>query len=899
MSQEKVLAKLELLFKEEQWGRIEPKDIGISKFKILDDLFNSIVSDELTDQAEESCRQHLAENPDSITGIYLQGLLGYHNDRIDEALQLRKLIDVFINSQKWAVVEIIAEKILEYGENSVALRAMAVSLERLGRSKEAIPVLEDLLKIDRFDTEVAKKLAYALLEKDRAKSVYYMKLAIEGFIKNKNFDEIIPLWNKLIPISEPDVPFYERVERMLVDAKQPELAATLLKTLLNITKEAGDLDECIEILKKILLYRPEDSQMRRDLVKFYRDKYGEHSQFDQFLKLSKLNNFKTPVKFAIQDFENYIIFDVGHYAFHNSWKLGKIKAMDSESITIDFKDNEDHKMSIKMALQSLTPISDDHLYVVEYEDAEGLKKMFSENFLDFFEILIKSYGGEIHLADIKFEIISKYIEEKSWAKWWNKARTQIKKSPIFGVSDKKKDLFFMRDKPVTYVDELLDKFLKTDSFSVKLDIAIEFANNIDEKDGSQVVQFLIDYFTDETKGSSNTRLILSYIILVSLGKKFKSKLKLDSVRDKVLGYIKTSNELPIMSMKISSYDYKKDLVSLIEEAREDWPHVVAELLFETPIRIHRYIINTLIRAHAYNVINTFIERVITGAKQYPEIFMWIAKNLFNRLWDYEWLDYSRRGMRITFFRLMNDLKKIELDGNRLKNMAIELLFGAEAQVLRDIVQEGDEAFLGRAYDVFSNLSFVEDSQKEKFLALIKEKFSDFKIEQHQAVEVPEQVIEKLIVTQHGLDRKQAELENMVSVELPQLSKELSKVSEKSADPRENAEYNALLERQAIMEMSISKLREEMKGATILDAENINAESVSVGTRVGFVNVESGESGSYTILGPWDADFEKHILSYRSPIAREMLGKKKDEEFSLHLNESGDKFRIVSIEKYTA
>ena len=39
MSKEKLLEKLGSFFKEELWGRIEPKDIGISKFKILDDLF--------------------------------------------------------------------------------------------------------------------------------------------------------------------------------------------------------------------------------------------------------------------------------------------------------------------------------------------------------------------------------------------------------------------------------------------------------------------------------------------------------------------------------------------------------------------------------------------------------------------------------------------------------------------------------------------------------------------------------------------------------------------------------------------------------------------------------------------------------------------------------------------
>ena len=178
MSKEKLLEKLGSIFKEELWGRIEPKDIGISKFKILDDLFNSIVIDGLVSDTSEKCLAHLDEHPDSITAAYLVGLCGYHTDRMENTRHLRKLIDIFLKNHKWAVVELLSEKVLEYGENSVALRALATSLERLGRNREAIPVLENLLKIDRFDAEVSKKLAYAIMDDESDKSIHYMKLSI-------------------------------------------------------------------------------------------------------------------------------------------------------------------------------------------------------------------------------------------------------------------------------------------------------------------------------------------------------------------------------------------------------------------------------------------------------------------------------------------------------------------------------------------------------------------------------------------------------------------------------------------------------------------------------------------------------------------------------------------------
>jgi transcription elongation factor GreA len=898
MAKQKIMEKLDSLFKEEMWGRIEPKDIGISKFKILDDLFNAVVSEDAIQETLDACKNHMEEHPDSITSMYLIGEIGYHLDRLEDAKQLRRLIDIFTGYHKWAVVELIAEKILEYGESSAALRAMALSLERLGRNKDAIPVLENLLKIDRFDADLSKKLAFAIIDEDPDKSIYYMKLSIEGFIKNKKYDEVTSLWTKLVSVSWGDIAFFERIERFLVEAKQFDMVASLIKILLQKYRDETNPDLCIELLKKVLKYRSEDAHARRDLINLYRIKYKDHSQFEQFMKLSKLANYKTPVKYAIQDFEKNIVFDKGNYAFHGTWKLGKIMDMDSENIVINFSGKPEHKMSIQMALQSLTPIPKDHLYVMQYDDAEYVANLFKEEFMQFFEILIKSYGGKILLEDIKRELIPAYVLEKGWSKWWSKARTKIKRDPHYGFSEKKKDLIFTRDKPVTFAEELLESFTASESFSKRLDFAMEFVNNIDKEEGLPVVPYFIDYFTEEMKGDSATRQVLSYMILKDMTKYVDpAKLKLDALRQKVIDFIKESQELPLLSMKISSYDYKKDLVNIIEESREDWAHILSELLFETPVRIHKYIFNNLIRAHAYNIINGFIDRVITGMKQYPEIFIWVVRNLLSKQWDYDWLDYSRERLAVTYFRLMNELKKIEMEGNRLKNMALDLLLDNNSAVLRNIVEQFDSPFLGKLYDLFSNVSYVEEPQKEAFLGIIRSKHGDFQPLKVQPDEAWDLDVEKLIVSREGYEKMKAELDRLVTVELVNNSKELTKVADVSADIRENVEYNALMEKQATLELSISKLDNEMKKAQILNRDDVSTDSVNIGTTVILKDADSDEERDYTILGPWDADFEKRMLSYRSPIAKSLLGSKKGDVISLDIEEGRKKYKIIEIRKY--
>ncbi|NLV68354.1 MAG: transcription elongation factor GreA [Spirochaetes bacterium] len=898
MSKSKIIEKIESLFKEESWGRIDPKDIGISRFKILDDLFNSILAEGLAEEALEKCREHIAEQPASITAAYILGIIGYELEKIDEKKHLRRLIEKFLESHRWAISEFLSEKILEYGESSFALRSLATSLEKLGRNKEAVPVWENLLKIDRFDAHVAKKLALATVNQEQEKSIQYMKLSIEGFIKLKKFDEIQPLWQKLVTVSWEDVQFFERIERMIVDARQPELAAEILKILLNKYRDAENPDRAIEFLKKILNYRPDDLHSRRELIKFYEIKYGNHSQFQQFMRLSRLNNFKAPAKFAIQDFEKNIVFDKGNHAYHNTWGLGRIDEIDGENIIISFRDKESHSMSIKMALQSLKPVTKDHFYVMKYEDPQRIKELFEKNFMEFFNLLIKSYGGEILVNDIKDELIPEFVEEKNWVKWWSKARTQIKKDPLFGVSDKKKNLVFMRDKPVTFADELLGKFTSTESFSEKLDIAIEFINNIEVREGEEMASYLQDYFIEQMKGDSYTRQILSYFTLSALSKYSEtSKVKLEQFREKVVAFIKESNELPLLSIKIGSYDYKKNLVNLVVENRDDWAGILFELLFETPVRIHKYIINILMRSHEYYTINHFIERVIPGAKQYPEIFIWVAKNLMTGTWNYDWLDYSENTLVLTYFRLMNELKKVEVEGNKLKNMMLEFLFDDDAAVLRKITLRSDRSLVSKIFDIFENLAYIEESQLAKFEEVIRERFGDIQKSATIADEEWKIDVEKLIVSKEGYDRKKSELEHMVNVEMSTLSRELADVSEASGDIRENVDYNALLEKQTVLKLAISRLEDEMKRADVIDLEKINADVAGVGTKVVLENAAGGAVVTYSILGPWDADFEKGILSYRSPIAKAIMGKKRGDDVAILIDDEEKTFKIVNIERY--
>ena len=184
--------------------------------------------------------------------------------------------------------------------------------------------------------------------------------------------------------------------------------------------------------------------------------------------------------------------------------------------------------------------------------------------------------------------------------------------------------------------------------------------------------------------------------------------------------------------------------------------MLSELLFETPVRIHKYIINNLIRAHAYNIINGFIDRVITGAKQYPEIFIWVARNLFSKQWDYDWLDYSRERLAVTYFRLMNELKKIEMEGNRLKNMALDVLFDNNSAVLKTSRSSSTRGSWARSMSCSATSPTWRSPRRRRSLASSWPVHADFqpvKAEVRRGVGLD---VEKLIVSREGYEKMKAE-----------------------------------------------------------------------------------------------------------------------------------------------
>jgi transcription elongation factor GreA len=153
--------------------------------------------------------------------------------------------------------------------------------------------------------------------------------------------------------------------------------------------------------------------------------------------------------------------------------------------------------------------------------------------------------------------------------------------------------------------------------------------------------------------------------------------------------------------------------------------------------------------------------------------------------------------------------------------------------------------------------------------------------------------ESFPMTPSGLLKLRNELRNLREVERPRNVREIEAARE-HGDLRENAEYHAAKETQAMIASRMQWLETRIALANVIDPEKIKSERVGFGATVTLTNVDTDEEVQYTLVGEHEADAEKGLISITSPLARALIGKEQDDEVRVTLPKGTVTFEVGEI-----
>jgi transcription elongation factor GreA len=134
-----------------------------------------------------------------------------------------------------------------------------------------------------------------------------------------------------------------------------------------------------------------------------------------------------------------------------------------------------------------------------------------------------------------------------------------------------------------------------------------------------------------------------------------------------------------------------------------------------------------------------------------------------------------------------------------------------------------------------------------------------------------------------------QLERELKTELP---KEIKRARE-LGDLRENAEYHAAKERQRLVESRISLLKKRVSEISLMNLDKLPHDRVGFGSTVHLKDAD-GQTITYQLVMPEDADVEQGMISTASPIGRALLNKEEGDEVTVTTPNGSKHFELVRL-----
>ena len=156
-------------------------------------------------------------------------------------------------------------------------------------------------------------------------------------------------------------------------------------------------------------------------------------------------------------------------------------------------------------------------------------------------------------------------------------------------------------------------------------------------------------------------------------------------------------------------------------------------------------------------------------------------------------------------------------------------------------------------------------------------------------------MEKEPITISGLKNLKAELEDLKNIQRPKIVEAIAE-ARSHGDLKENAEYHAAKEQQALIESRVIAINDIIARANVIDVTQLeNNGKVIFGSTVKVQDLETDKKISYRLVGQDEADIKKNLIFFKSQIGKALIGKNKGEMVSVTTPSGERNFEILDVE----
>jgi transcription elongation factor GreA len=583
----------------------------------------------------------------------------------------------------------------------------------------------------------------------------------------------------------------------------------------------------------------------------------------------------------------------GAYVVHRSWGFGQIKSYDdaSHKLLIDFKDKKSHPMDPTFCINTMEVLPEKHLLVRKETEPKRIAELIAEDPAQLVVEALQAYPNNAATA-IELEItLAQVLGEEKFKKWWSAAKKALAKDPRVAVPEKKTECYILRETPVSAEAEILEQFNSTRSARRRIQLAEELLtaskSEVNAENLRNVLKAVADAVKDSNQLDASERLY-GAAVRDDLAKSIGSDTAFEPSQATLVGNIR---DLPTIAEKIP-VNFQSRFLDLIQETHPiEARDILFNLLKTSQGKFTTEVINFLVEHGHADELAATLKRWQTEQNLRAPVLLWIVKNRHSK----------------KFAKLLNDLITPRLLGAIFFAIDYEALQASSARripladilsddpdLISDLLSTADpETARDLANTLMLNQGFEELTKKSLLARFIK----IFPKIQSLVAADAEGKEEQLLVSRGSYDRKREEYETIVSKKIPENSKAIAAARE-HGDLRENSEFKMAKQDQSVLMAQKSQLERDLARARVTDFKDASTDQVGVGTVVAVKNVSTGASITYTILGAWDGDPDRNIISYKTAFGAALLGKKRGDVVKVKTGGTEEEYAIESIVRFT-
>jgi transcription elongation factor GreA len=591
----------------------------------------------------------------------------------------------------------------------------------------------------------------------------------------------------------------------------------------------------------------------------------------------------------------------GSYCVHRSWGFGQIVEYDNvqKRLLIDFEQGKQkHPMDPAFCVGKLEVLPDSHVLVTSRKDPELVADLIKKRPVELV-IRILAIAPERCCSTIEVERQLGYLMDPVKArKWWSATKKLLVKDPRIAVPSKKTESYQLREEPVTPEEEIMEEFYATQQSKQKILLAERLFQLSNDK--SELKKYLPDVLKTLTDAIIETRVLSQAERLHGVW--VRNDLARDTHTD-VESLLPTSasiileseDDLIKLAQALPSSYYPRFLDLLTRVYPERWESIVIDLVRHSEGKFTNECTQFLVDRKKEELLSKSLDRWLNDQTIRGPILLWMLKNRNSRKYGKMVESFvNPRLLKAIFFAI--DFESLQNSSSRRIPLA-DAVIDDDTLIPEILSDTSEEIARDLAQTLMLNQGF-EDLTKKSLLVRFIRVYGSIQslVSEGGSSSSDNKESGSLLVSAVSLERKKAEYDQLVSVRIPE-NKKAIEVAREHGDLRENAEYKMAREDQTTLMARKGQLEADFARVRITDFSDAGTEEVSVGCVVTLNSSLGRKDQVFSILGAWDSDPESQIISYKTPLAQSLVGRKAGDSVDIEIEGTKAKWTIKKIARW--